>query len=66
MATIVYVMVSIFDNRFKCNYLRTKKLIINYLIHFLNLNQTLNDLEKDMIFIAYAFPKLLTAKDVAR
>ena len=42
----------IYGNHFKCRYLRNKKTFLNFWLHFWNLLQILNILEKDMDLIA--------------
>ena len=43
-----------------------KKLFPNFLLHFWNLDQSLNILKKKMTLKAYVFRRLRTAKDVLR
>ena len=50
----------------KQNYLRNKKLFLSFLLYFWNLYQILNISQKKMTFIAYVFPKLLTAKSLIK
>ena len=54
------------NSQFKCNYLKSEKPFLNFLIHFLNLYKVLNILKEKMIVIANVFPKLQTVKNFVR
>ena len=47
---------------FKCNYLKNKKHLVNFLFLFWNLHQILNIFEKKIIVVANVIPKLNTVK----
>ena len=47
---------------FKCNYLKNKKHLVNFLFRFWNLHQILNIFEKKIIVVANVIPKLNTVK----
>ena len=55
-----------FRNQFKRNHLKSKKLFVNFVLFFWNLDKILNILSKNITFLAYIFSILRTAKDVAR
>ena len=55
-----------FRNQFKRNHLKSKKLFVNFVLFFWNLDKILNILRKNITFLAYIFSILRTAKDVAR
>ena len=63
-ASIMSKVVRICNSQFKCNYLKNKKVFLNFLFHFCNLHQFLRVLKKRMIFIANAFLKLQTVKNL--
>ena len=46
MTSIHFLTVTNYGNQFKCNYLITKKLFVNFFPHFSNLDQILNILKK--------------------
>ena len=48
--------------QFKWYYLEKRKIFLNFLLHFWNLNSILNILEKKMTLTAFVFPKLRTLK----
>ena len=58
MTSILFLIVRIYSNRLKCNYLKMLMLLLN----FSNLNKILNILEKKMTLAAYVFPKLQNGK----
>ena len=64
MASILFKVVRICNSQFKCNYLKNKKVFLNFLFHFCNLHQFLRVLKKRMIVIANAFLKLQTVKNL--
>ena len=55
-----------FRNQLKCDYLRNKIFFLIFLLHFGNVYQILNNLNKKMNLIAYVNLKLQTANDVVR
>ena len=63
MTNILFVIVEIFRNQFKCNYLRKKKSFVNlfwiYEIYFKSWA-----FKKKIALIAYVFSKLKIPKDV--
>ena len=59
MTSILFVIKRIYRNQLKYNYLRKKKLVLNFLRYSLNFH-------KGMILIAYKSPKLRTANLVVR
>ena len=64
MKSILIVIVGIYDNQFKCNYLRNKK--SELFAAFLKPKSTFKYFEKKMTFIPYVFLKLQAAKDGVR
>ena len=66
MKSILFVIVRTYGKQFKCNYLKNKKLFLDFLLHLKNLYQILNILKITMMFLGYVFPELRTAKDLAR
>ena len=54
------------NSQFKCNYLKNKKLFLDFLFHFLDFHQILNILKKNLIVIANVFPKSQTVKILVR
>ena len=66
MPSILFRILRTCNSQVKCNYLKTKKLFLNFLFHFWNLHQILNILKKKMIVIANVFPKLHTVKNLFR
>ena len=62
MASILFKIVRICNSQFKCTYLKSEKLFLNFLFIFWNLHQILNILKKRIILIANEFPKLDTVK----
>ena len=59
-------MARICDSEFKCNYVKNKKLVLNFLFNFWNLHEILNILKKKMMVIANIFPNLQTLKMLVR
>ena len=47
MTSSVFFTVAIYCNMFRRNYLRNKKLFLDFFLHFLNLNSILNILKKN-------------------
>ena len=66
MASILFKVVRICNSQFKCNYLKNKKLFLNFLFDFWNLHQILKILREKMIIIANVFPKYQTVKILVR
>ena len=66
MARIMFKIVRICNSQFKSNYLKNEKAFLNFLLHFWNLHQYLNILNKRMIVIANVFPKLETVNILLR
>ena len=66
MTSILFLTENIWRNQFGSNYLKNKKLFLNFFLHFRNLHEILNIFKKKMTFIADLFPKLRTPKDVVR
>ena len=66
MARIMFKIVRICNSQFKSNYLKNEKAFLNFLLHFWNLHQYLNILNKRMIVIADVFPKLQTVEVLVR
>ena len=66
MASILFRIARIWSSLFKCNYLKNKKLFLNFLFHLWNLHQILKIFEKNIIVIANVFPKLQNVKDLVK
>ena len=66
MTSILFRILRISRSQLKCNYLKNRKLFLNFLFHFRILYHLLNILKKKMIVIANVFPKLKTVKDLVR
>ena len=66
MTNIAFNIARICHSQFKWNSLNNKKLFLNFVFHFCNLNQILNLLNKRTIVIANVFPKLHTVKILVR
>ena len=60
--SIFFLIKTIQPYQFRCNYLRNKKLFMNFLLHFLNLEEILNNLKKKMTLAYFASSKLRTPK----
>ena len=56
------VKANVYNNQFKCNYLRIRKYFLNFLLHFQNLHKSCNTLKKKLSLRGYWFLKLQTAK----
>ena len=54
------------SNQFGRNYLKNKKLFLNFFFDFRNVHEILNICKKKMTFIPDLFPKLRTPKNVVR
>ena len=57
-------MCKISRNKFRRNFLKNKRLFLDFLLHFWNVHAILNILKKKMSILAYLFQKLRTAKEV--
>ena len=66
MSSILFLTDSIQRNQFGRNYLKNKKLLLNFFLDFRNVHEILNICKKKMTFIADLFPKLRTPKNVVR
>ena len=66
MTSILFLTEIIWRNQFGSNYLKNKKLFLNYFLRFRNLHEILNICKKKMTFIADLFAKLRTPKKVVR
>ena len=64
MTSILFVIVRIYGNQLKFNYLKTKNFFPNFLLYFWKVHDILNILKQNVTLIAYVFPKLWTAKHV--
>ena len=66
MTSILFLTENIWHDQFGRNYLKNKKLFLNFCLHFGNRYEILNICEKKMTFIADLFAKLRTPKNVVR
>ena len=66
MRTILFLIERIYCNQFGRNYLKNKKLFLNFLLHFRNVHEILNIFKKKMTLIADLFPELRTPQNMAR
>ena len=66
MTSILFLIETIYCNIFRCNYVRNKKLSLNFFLNFPNLNSILNIFKKRMTLIADVFLNLRTPKNVVR
>ena len=57
-------MCTISRNNFKRHYLKNKRLFVDFLLHFWNVDEIYNILKKNMSILAKLFQKLWTAKEV--
>ena len=64
MARILFVIAGNCNSRFKCNYLKNEKIILNFLFHFWNLHQILNSFKKKMMVLANVFSNIQTVKNI--
>ena len=51
-------------NKFKRHYLKSKRLFVDFWLHFWNVHEIYNILKKKMSILAQLFQKLWTAKEV--
>ena len=66
MTSILFLTETTWRNQFGRNYLKNKKLFLNFFLHFRNRHEILNIFEQKMTFIADLFPKFCTAKKKVR
>ena len=66
MTSILFLTETIQRNQFGRNYLKNKKLFLNFFLHSRNRHEILNISDKKMTFIADLFAKLRTPKNVVR
>ena len=66
MTSILFLTDTISRNQFGRNYLKNKKLFLNFFLVFRNVHEIFNICKKKMTFIADLFPKLRTPKNVVR
>ena len=66
MTSILFLTENIERNQLGSNYLKNKKLFLNFYLRFRNLQEILNICKKKMSFIADLFVKLRTPKNVVR
>ena len=66
MTSILFLMVRIYRNQFKCNYLKNILFCLNFLLHIRNLHQPMKILRKKRSLTADVFPKLDISKRVVR
>ena len=62
MKSILFLIGTIQEYQFRCNYLRSKKIFVNFMLHFWNVDEILNILTENMTLTAFAFPKVRTLK----
>ena len=62
MTNILFKNVRIFHSQLKYNYLKNKKLFLNFSFHLWQLHQILNILKQNMMVVANIFQKLKTVK----
>ena len=66
MKNILLGIVRICSSLWKCNYLQTQKVFLNFLFHLWYIHQVLNIFEEKMIMIANLFPRLQTVKSFVK
>ena len=66
MTSILFLIERIYCNYFRSNYLRNKKLFLNFFVRFRNLHSILNILEKKMTLTTDVFFNLRTPKNAVR
>ena len=64
MTSILFVLVRIYCDQFKCHYLKNKTFFLKFLLQFSNPHENLNILKKEMSLKAYVFPKFEIVRDV--
>ena len=66
MTSILFLLESILDSQFRCNYLRKEKDFLHLFLHLWNQDEVLNIFKKSKTLIADVFPKLRTPKYVVK
>ena len=66
MASIRFLIETIWRNEFRCNYLKNKKTFPNFFPHFWNLVEIWNIFKKKLTLIADVFTKFFTPKDMVK
>ena len=66
MTSILFWIEIILSNQFGRNYLKNKKFVPNFFLHFRNLHYILHIFKKKMTLIPDLFPKLRTRENVVR
>ena len=66
MASILFLIETIYCNYFRCNYLRNKSFFVSFFGRFWNLDSILNIFEKNMTLIADVFLNLRTPENLVR
>ena len=66
MTSILFLTKTIWRIQFGSNYLKNKKLFLNFFLRFRNLHEILNICRKKMTLIADLFAKLRTPKNLVR
>ena len=66
MTDILFLIETNYGNIFRCNYLRNKKLFLNFFFAFWNLDSILNMLKKKMTLRAHVFLILRILKNMVR
>ena len=66
MASILFLIETIYSNIFICHYLRNEKYFLDFFLHFVNLDSIVNIFKKRMNLVADVFLNLQTPKHVVR
>ena len=66
MESILFFRGTIERYQFRCNYLRNKKLFLNFLLHFLNLSEILNPFKKELTLIAFCISEITGSENFVR
>ena len=66
MTSILFLIDTIYCTYFRYNYLKNKKLFLDFFVRFRNLDSILNIFGKNMTLIADVFLNLRTPKNVVR
>ena len=64
MTSILLLRKAIYCNIFRCIYLKKEKYLLNFFLHFLNLDSILHIFKKKMVLIADVFLSLRSQKNV--
>ena len=64
MTSILLLREAIYCNIFRCIYLKKEKYLLNFFLHFLNLDSILYIFKKKMVLIADVFLSLRSQKNV--